>query len=75
MKKIPHYTTLQKFEERQNLKQLEKLLLKSGSIKDFDRAGIDATGMTFHNPSRHYEKRVGKKIKNVISLNRYSCRP
>ena len=63
LSKIPHYTTLQKFEERLNLKQMEQLLLKSGSLKDFDRAGLDATGMTFRNPSRHYEKRMGESIK------------
>lgn len=63
LKKIPHFTTLQKFAERLQVDQLEKLLLQSGKVKKFERAGIDATGMTFRNPSRHYEKRVGKKIK------------
>jgi hypothetical protein len=63
LSKIPHFTTLQKFADRLQVGQLEKLLLQSGSTKKFQRAGIDGTCMTFRNPSRHYEKRVGMKIK------------
>lgn len=63
LKKIPHFTTLQKFAERLNVQFLESLLIESASVKAFDRAGVDGTGLTFRNPSRHYEKRVGKLIK------------
>lgn len=62
LKKIPHFTTLQKFASRLKIPMLEKLLFESGTIKPFQRAGIDATGLTFRNPSRHYEKRVGLPI-------------
>jgi len=64
LKKIPHYTTLQKFASRQLIKQLEKLLLASGRMakKPCRHAGLDATGMTLHHASRHYEKRVGTHV-------------
>lgn len=63
LKKIPHFTTLQKFAARLNIPLLENLLKTSGTVKKFHRAGIDATGLTFRNPSRHYEKRVGLPVK------------
>lgn len=65
LRKIPHFTTLQKFADRLKVPMLEKLLMTSGETKSFQRGALDATGLTFRNPSRHYEKRMtdfGQKI-------------
>ncbi len=64
LKKIPHFTTLQKFATRLFINDLEKLLEVSAKVtRPCKHAAIDATGLSFRNPSRHYEKRVGIKIK------------
>jgi hypothetical protein len=67
LKKIPHFTTLQKFADRLQVPMLEKLLLQSGKTNSFHRAGLDATGVTFRNPSRHYEKRMTDFGRKLIS--------
>jgi transposase len=66
LKRIPHFTTLQKFVARTNKKIFEKLvnacrkLLKLKNIE----ASIDATGFSNTNPSHHYCKRINKHVKN-----------
>lgn len=64
LRKIPHFTTLQKFASRQLIQRLEDLLKSSGMMGDtLEHVGIDASGMTLYNASRHYEKRVDRSIK------------
>lgn len=66
LKKIPHFTTLQKFVQRTNKTIFEKLvkacqkLLKLKNIE----TSIDATGFSNTNPSHHYCKRIHKNVKN-----------
>lgn len=64
LKKIPHFSTLQKFAKRLQINFLESLLMESSKVtKPCKHAAIDATGLSFRNPSRHYERRVGIIIK------------
>jgi hypothetical protein len=64
LKKIPHFTTLQKFAKRLDINFLENLLLASSKVtKKSSHIGVDATGLSFRNPSKHYEQRIGLKIK------------
>ena len=54
LKRIPHHTTLVKFAKRIKPKLLNFLLpFKKASV-----VGIDATGFSVENRSRHYEKRA-----------------
>jgi len=65
-KKIPHFTTLQKFVKRTH-KQLFETLVRACrkllKIKNIE-ASIDATGFSNTNPSHHYCKRINKSVKN-----------
>lgn len=66
LKKIPHFTTLQKFVSRTNKTVFETLVKachKLLNLKDID-ASIDATGFSNTNPSHHYCKRINKNVKN-----------
>lgn len=64
LRRIPHFTTLQKFAQRQNLQKLEKLLKEfvDMSPKQMRSAGVDSTGFGFTSASKHYEKRINKRI-------------
>ena len=66
LKKIPHYTTLQKFVARTNKKIFEKLVKACRQLLKLDNieASIDATGFSNTNPSHHYCKRINKHVKN-----------
>lgn len=63
--RIPHFTTLQKFAQRQNIQDLEKLLLKFVELspKKMRNAGFDGTGLRISHASEHYEKRIGRPVK------------
>lgn len=65
LKRIPHFTTLQKFAQRQNIQKLEKMLLKFVDLapKKPRNVGFDGTGFSMSHASKHYEKRIGKTIK------------
>ena len=65
LNRIPHYTTLQKFAQRQNIQQLEKLLLRFVDLapKKPKELGTDATSIRSHYASEHYEKRIGRSEK------------
>ena len=67
IKRIPHFTTLQKFMQRINKRIFEKMVRACGkllNLKDVE-ASIDGTGFSNTNPSHHYLKRVdGAKVKN-----------
>jgi len=73
LKKIPHFTTLQKFAQRLPSNLLTKLIFitrtlfkKQGSI-----LGADSTGMELDHASSHYCKRINrdKPIKGFVNLN------
>lgn len=63
--KIPHFTTLQKFASRQMIAELEKFLFESAKLTKYscEHMAIDATGMSLHNASKHYEMRIGQLIR------------
>lgn len=65
MKRIPHFTTLQKFAQRQKMQDLEKMLLQFAQLhgKKVRNLGADATGLKSTYASEHYEMRIGRKIK------------
>jgi len=67
LKRIPHFTTLQKFVQR-TPKHLFEMLVgacrKLLNLKDVT-AAIDGTGFSNTNPSHYYQKRIdGKEVKN-----------
>lgn len=61
----PEFSTLQKFARRQNIQELEKMLLKFVDFapKKTRNVGVDATGIKMRCASSHYEKRIGRIIK------------
>ena len=67
IKRIPHFTTLQKFMQRIDKKLLEKLVRacrKLLNLKDVT-GSVDGTGFSNTNPSHYYCKRIdGVKAKN-----------
>jgi transposase len=66
LKKIPHYTTLQKFVARTPKQLFEKLVKacrKLLNLKNVE-SSIDSTGFSNTNPSHHYCKRIHKEVKN-----------
>jgi len=67
IKRIPHYTTLQKFMQKVSKHVFERMVRacrKLLNLKDIE-ASIDGTGFSNTNPSHHYMKRVdGVKVKN-----------
>jgi transposase len=67
IKRIPHFTTIQKFMQRMNKELFEKLVRacrKLLNLKDVT-AAIDGTGFSNTNPSHYYQKRIdGKIVKN-----------
>jgi hypothetical protein len=67
IKRIPHFSTLQKFMQKIDKTILERMvracnkLLKNKDIV----AGIDGTGFSNNNPSHYYQKRIdGVSVKN-----------
>lgn len=67
LKRIPHFTTLQKFVQRTSKHLFEMLVqacTKLLNLKDVT-AAIDGTGFSNTNPSHYYQKRIdGKEVKN-----------
>jgi transposase len=66
LKRIPHYTTLQKFVARtpkQLFEQLVKACRKLLNLKNVE-SSMDSTGFSNTNPSHHYCKRIHKEVKN-----------
>lgn len=65
LRKIPHYTTLQKFASRQLIRELEKFLFASAKLAKNSpkHMAIDATGMSLRYASKHYEMRIGELIR------------
>ena len=67
IKRIPHFTTLQKFMKKLDKKLLERMVRacrKLLKLKNID-ASIDGTGFSNTNPSHYYTKTInGKSVKN-----------
>jgi len=67
IKRIPHFTTIQKFVQRMKKELFEKLVRacrKLLNVKDVT-AAIDGTGFSNTNPSQYYQNRINaEKVKN-----------
>jgi len=72
LKKIPHFTTLQKFASRLPAKILNKLIFQTRTLfKQGSIFGADSTGMELDHASSHYCKRIDRKepVKGFVNLN------
>ena len=72
LKKIPHFTTLQKFAQRLPAKILNKLIFQTKNLfKQGHILGADSTGMELDHASSHYCKRINreKPVKGFVNLN------
>ncbi|MFW5976978.1 MAG: IS5 family transposase [Candidatus Nanoarchaeia archaeon] len=73
LKRIPHFTTLQKFAKRIATKLVDKLVFKTKNLfKEKGRIlGADSTGMELDHASSHYCKRIDrvKPVKGFVNLN------
>jgi len=71
IKRIPHYTTLQKFMQRVNKSIFEKMVRACGKLlklKDVE-ASVDGTGFSNTNPSHYYIKRSEEQDKKITVKN------
>ena len=67
IKRIPHFTTIQKFVQRMSKELFEKLVHACTKLLNLKNivAAIDGTGFSNTNPSHYYQKRIdGKEVKN-----------
>jgi len=67
IKRIPHFTTIQKFVQRMKKSLFEKLVRACRKLLNISEvtAAIDGTGFSNTNPSHYYQKRIdGKEVKN-----------
>jgi len=76
LKKIPHFTTLQKFAQRLGANLLDKLIFLTRTLFK-ERGtffGADSTGMELDHASAHYCKRIDRKkpVKGFVNLNALS---
>jgi hypothetical protein len=73
LKKIPHYTTLQKFVKRTPKQLFEKMVRACKKILNLKNitGAIDGTGFSNTNPSHHYMKRC-KELKHEINVKNYT---
>ena len=73
LKKIPHFTTLQKFAHRLCANLLNKLIFLTRKLfkEQGNFFGADSTGMELDHASAHYCKRIDreKPIKGFVNLN------
>ncbi len=71
IKRIPHYTTIQKFVQRMNKTLFEKLVRACRKLLNLKNiiGAIDGTGFSNTNPSHHYIKRINSKkpVKNYTN--------
>ena len=76
LKRIPHFTTLQKFAQRLEAKLLNKLIFITQYLfKEHGTFfGADSTGMELDHASAHYCKRIDreKPVKGFVNLNMIS---
>jgi len=73
LKKIPHFTTLQKFSQRIGAKIIDTLIFLTQHLfkKHGTFMGADSTGMELDHASAHYCKRIDreKPVKGFVNLN------
>lgn len=73
LKKIPHFTTLQKFAKRLAASVVDKLVYLTKNLfkKEGKILGADSTGIELDHASAHYCKRINreKPVKGFVNLN------
>jgi len=73
LKKIPHFTTLQKFAQRIQSEIFDKLIFLTRNLfkKHGTFLGADSTGFSLDHASAHYCKRIDreKPVKGFVNLN------
>lgn len=73
LRKIPHFTTLQKFAKRLKASFLDKLIFQTKYLfkKQGTIFGTDSTGFELDHASHHYCKRINrtKPVKGFVNLN------
>lgn len=73
LKRIPHFTTLQKFARKLEAKLVQKLIFLTRNLFKEQGAffGADSTGMELDHASSHYCKRINreKPVKGFVNLN------
>jgi hypothetical protein len=73
LRKIPHFTTLQKFSKRIRAKIIERLIFLTRKLFKVHGTflGADSTGMELDHASAHYCKRIDreKPVKGFVNLN------
>ena len=65
LKKIPHYSKLQDFDERCNIKWHHKIIESTSKViglKNFF-VGTDGSGFSIYQGSKHYCRRIGRRTK------------
>jgi hypothetical protein len=76
LKKIPHFTTLQKFAQRLCANLLSKIIFLTKNLfkEQGNFFGSDSTGMELDHASAHYCKRIDreKPVKGFVNLNTIS---
>ena len=76
LKKIPHFTTLQKFASRLQAKLVKRLIFMTRTLfkKQGTFFGVDSTGMELDHASSHYCKRINreKPVKGFVNFNAVS---
>ena len=70
MKKMPHFTTLQKFSKRISAKLINMVLFFSALLRKVEIASIDSTGISRQYASEHYKKRIDrlKPVKEALKI-------
>ncbi len=76
LKRIPHFTTLQKFASRLQAKLVKKLIFMTRNLFKMQGTffGADSTGMELDHASSHYCKRIDrtKPVKGFVNFNALS---
>ena len=76
LRRIPHFTTLQKFAKRLEAKLLKSLIFMTRNLfkEQGTFFGVDSTGMELDHASSHYCKRIDrvKPVKGFVNLNALS---
>lgn len=66
LRRIPHFTTLQKFSARMKSLWLESMMKTLCNIADI--AGIDSTGFSLANSSQYFCSVIGRKVRKFMKL-------
>ena len=66
LRRIPHFTTLQKFSARMKSLWLDSMMKTLCNIADI--AGIDSTGFSLANSSQYFCSVIGRKVRKFMKL-------